>query len=75
MIRHLIPRAAWSSWGGEALTFDPEGGVELPIGFARSMRLAARQPTTTPERDEVAGRALSIQWLGLMVEISFGRVR
>ena len=75
VIRHLIPRAEWNTWCGDALTYDPNGGVELPVGFMRSMRIAQRLPTTTPERDEVVGRTLCIQWFGLMVELSIGRVR
>lgn len=74
MIRHLIPRAEWGGWHGDALTIDPAGGKEIPPGFIRSMRLALKQPTTTPERDEVRGGILCVQWLGLMVEIAVGRV-
>jgi len=75
MIRHLIPRVSSSRWSGDALTFDPNGAAELPAGLTRSMRIALGQPTTTPERDEVEGGVLCIQWLGLIIEIAVGRVR
>ncbi|MBD8677954.1 hypothetical protein [Sphingomonas sp. CFBP 13720] len=75
MIRHLIPRFEWGRWDGAALTFDPNGGVELPNGLARSMRLAFGQPTTTPHRDQVVGGILCVQWLGLAIEVAIGKVR
>lgn len=74
MIRHLIPRFEWGSWRGDALTVDPDGGVELPAGLARSMRIAMRQPTTTNRQDRVSGGILTIQWLGVMIEIGIGKV-
>ncbi len=74
MIRHLIPRATWSGWSGDALTYDPSGGVELPKGFGRSMRIAQGLPTTTREHDEVKGGTICVQWLGLIIEIAIGRV-
>ncbi|SEM88795.1 hypothetical protein SAMN05192583_1411 [Sphingomonas gellani] len=74
MRRHFIPRFDWSGWAGSALTVDPHGGVELPAGFARSLRTALGQSTRTREYDEVKGRVLCIQWLGLMIEIGFGKV-
>lgn len=75
MIRHLIPRFDWGPWSGDALTVDPNGGVELPPGLTRSMRVAAGKSTRTTEHDEVSGRILCVQWFGLMVEVAFGRVR
>lgn len=39
------------------------------------MRLAFGQPTTTPVRDDVNGWIITLQWLGLMIEIGIGRVR
>jgi hypothetical protein len=75
MIRHLIPRLEWGGWTGSALTADPDGGQELPPGLTRSMRLAAGLPTRTTEYDEVEGGILTVQWLGLMVEIGIGAVR
>lgn len=74
MIRHLIPHATWSGWSGDALTYDPQGGIELPNGFARSMRIAFGLPTTTPEHDPVRGGTICLQWLGLIVKIAIGRV-
>lgn len=74
MIRHLIPHATWSGWSGDALTYDPDGGVELPKGFLRSMRIAQGLPTTRREHDAVRGGTFCIQWLGLIVEIAIGRV-
>ena len=75
MIRHLIPRATWSGWSGDAITYDPDGGVELPKGFARSIRIAQGLPTTTREHDEVHGGTLCVQWLSVIFEIAIGRVR
>jgi hypothetical protein len=64
-----------SKWAGEALTRNPDGCVELPPGLTRNLQIAFGRPTTTPQNDEVTGGTLCIQWLGLMVEIAFGRVR
>lgn len=75
MRRHLIPRFEGGHWRGDALTFDPSGGRELPPGITRSMRQALGQPTKMRERDEVRGFTFCIQWLGLMIEIGAGRVR
>lgn len=75
MRRHLIPRLEWGGWAGAALTYDPNGGQELPPGLARNMRLAAGLPTRTQERDDVSGGILTIQWFGLIIEIACGRVR
>jgi hypothetical protein len=74
MRRHLIPRIEWGRWQGDALTVDPDGGVELPPGLARQIRIAMRQPTATPVNDRVNGGILTIQWLGLMIEIAAGKV-
>jgi hypothetical protein len=74
MLRHLVPHFDWSRWSGSALTIDPQGGVELPPGLARSWAVATNQSTRTREYDEVSGRVLCIQWLGLYFEIGFGRV-
>lgn len=74
MRRHLIPRVEWGGWNGDALTQAPDGGVELPAGIARQWRIALRQPTTTPVNDRVRGSILTIQWLGLMIEIAAGKV-
>jgi hypothetical protein len=74
-MRHLRPRAEWGSWSGSALTYAPGGGVELPVGPARALRQAFKQPTTTPVHDDVKGGVLCVQWLGLMIEIGAGRVR
>ncbi len=74
MRRHVIPRIEWGGWQGDALTQNPGGGVELPAGFARQMRIACRLPTTTPRNDRVNGGMLTIQWLGLMVELAIGKV-
>lgn len=75
MKRHLIPRFEWGRWCGSALTYHPNGGVELPPGLTRSMAQAFGNPTTNRERDELEGRVLCVQWLGLIVEIGVGRVR
>lgn len=58
MRRHLIPRAEWGGWRGDGLTVIP-----------RALRWH-------PEcrHDEVKGGILTIQWLGLIVELSIGRV-
>jgi hypothetical protein len=74
MKRHLLPRAACHGWVGEALTIDPCGGEEMPVGIARSMAVAFGRSTTLPTYDEVRGRVLRIQWLGLTVEFAIGRV-
>jgi hypothetical protein len=74
MRRHLIPRIERGGWQGDALTQDPQGGVELPPGLGRQLRIACRLPTTTPRNDRVNGGMLTIQWLGLMIEIAIGRV-
>lgn len=74
MLRHLLPRATWGHWTGDALTVDPHGGRELPPGLTRNLRLAMGKPTTTPVNDGVHGRILCVQWLGMIVEIAFGRV-
>ncbi len=75
MIRHLIPRFMVQSWYGDALTINPAGGREMPDGLARRLNVTFGHPTITPERDEVRGGTLTIQWLGLMTEICIGRVR
>lgn len=75
ILRHLIPRFEAEGWGGAALTYRPDGGTELPPGLTRSMRIALGQPTTIPVRDNVNGWIITIQWLGLMVEIAVGRIR
>ncbi len=75
MIRHLKPRAEGGRWSGDALTYNPDGGVELPPGFARSMRLAFGQDTKTRERDEIRGWTFCFQWFGLMIEVGVGRAR
>lgn len=74
MRRHLIPRCEWGGWRGDALTADPNGGIELPPGLSRSIRIALGQPTTTPRNDSVSGGILTFQWLGLIVELAIGRV-
>ena len=74
MWRHLIPRAEWGRWTGDALTINPQGGAELPPGLARSVRIARGFPTTVPLNDRVVGGILTIQWLGFIVEIAIGRV-
>ena len=74
MIRHLIPRVAWSDWTGVALTERPGAGEEMPPGIARNMRKAFGQSTLIPVNDEATGRALVIQWLSLVIELNIGRV-
>jgi hypothetical protein len=39
------------------------------------MRQTVGQPTTVPMRDDIDGGIITIQWLGLMMEIGVGRVR
>lgn len=75
ILRHLIPRFEVGGWTGAALTSRPDGGTELPPGLTRSMRVAFGQPTTVPVRDGVSGWIITVQWLGLMIEIAVGRVR
>ncbi|WP_342658676.1 hypothetical protein NPJ82_06000 [Sphingomonas sp. NY01] len=75
MIRHLKPRAEGGRWSGDALTYNPDGGVELKPGFIRNMRIAFGQDTKIPERDEVRGWTFCLQWFGLMIEVGVGRVR
>jgi hypothetical protein len=72
--RHLVPRIEGGSWSGDALTVDPDGGVELPPGRARERKIAKGLPTTTSVNDGVRGGILTIQWLGLMIEIAAGKV-
>ena len=74
MLCHLLPRATWGSWTGDALTVDPHGGRELSPGLTREFRKAMGLPTTTAVNDGVHGRILCVQWLGLIVEIALGRV-
>ena len=74
MLRHLLPRISAGRWSADALTVDPDGGQELPPGFARSWRQNMGLPTTTPTHDKVLGGTIYIQWLGLVVEIAVGGV-
>ncbi|RSV20569.1 hypothetical protein CA236_01350 [Sphingomonas sp. ABOLG] len=75
ILRHLIPRVEAGGWTGAALTSRPGGGAEIPAGRWRNWLIATGRPTTTPVRDSVNGGIITIQWLGLMVEIGVGRVR
>lgn len=75
ILRHLIPRVEAGRWTGSALTRRPGGGVEIPAGPERAWRINTGRPTTTPVLDHVNGRIITIQWLGLMIEIAVGRVR
>jgi hypothetical protein len=59
MRRHLIPRFAASRWGGDGLTVIPPAD--------------RRHPECA--HDEIKGGILTIQWLGIIVEIAIGKVR
>lgn len=75
MVRHLVPRAEWDSWGGPALTRKPSGGVLMPVGPIRAWRQSLGLLVHTPEFDDIKGGVLTVQWLGLMIEVAIGGVR
>jgi hypothetical protein len=58
MIRHLIPRAQWSGWCGDALTVLPPEQRWHP----------------ECRHDSVKGGTFCFQWLGLIIEIGAGRI-
>jgi hypothetical protein len=58
MRRHLIPRFEWGGWSGDALTKIP----------------AHERWHHECQHDGIRGGILTIQWLGLMIEIAAGKV-
>jgi hypothetical protein len=58
MRRHLIPRVQWGGWSGDALTKIP----------------AHQRWHPECQHDGIRGGILTIQWLGLMIEIAAGKV-
>lgn len=58
MRRHLIPHAQWGGWRGDGLTLRP-----IFMRWHPECR-----------HDEVKGGILTIQWLGVIVELAIGRV-